>query len=242
MPEKPKQMLVGQHSVISALEKKLHLLDHILVAENSIDKYKQVLYKVSKQKIQVVDKKVLNKKTDQPHQGIIAFFKQEKKSVNFDKIIEESNLIVLLDQVTDPHNVGAIIRSSDAFGAGAVVTTSKNAATDSPIIAKSSSGAIENTPLVTVSNLNNTIKALQKEGFWVVGLDGYANEEIQKADLKGKIALVMGSEGSGLRKLVKENCDLLVKLPMIGSVESLNVSVACGVSLYEVQRQNTNVN
>jgi len=238
MSEKSTKMLVGQHSVFSALEKKLHLLDHILVSEHSFVKYENSLTKAAKQKIRVVDKKVLNNKTNQPHQGIIAFFKQEKITVDFDKIIAESKLLVLLDQVTDPHNVGAIIRSANAFGAGAVITPVKNAATDSPIIAKSSSGAIEDTPLVTVSNLNNTIKSLQKEGFWVVGLDGYAYDEIQKADLKGKIALVMGSEGSGLRKLVKENCDQLVKLPMCGSVESLNVSVACGVSLYEVFKQN----
>ena len=238
MSEKSIKMLVGQHSVFSALEKKLHLLDHILVSEHSFVKYENSLTKAAKQKIRVVDKKVLNNKTNQPHQGIIAFFKQEKITVDFDKIIAESKLLVLLDQVTDPHNVGAIIRSANAFGAGAVITPVKNAATDSPIIAKSSSGAIEDTPLVTVSNLNNTIKSLQKEGFWVVGLDGYAYDEIQKADLKGKVALVMGSEGSGLRKLVKENCDQLVKLPMCGSVESLNVSVACGVSLYEVYKQN----
>lgn len=239
MSEKIKKMLVGQHSVISALKKDSNSLDQILVSHKAIIKYETLLNNIPNEKIRVVDKKVLDNKTKQPHQGIIGYFSVKKVSANLNNILKKSDLLVLLDQVTDPHNVGAIIRSANAFGAGAVITTIKNAATDSPIIAKSSSGAIEDTPLIAVSNLNNTIKTLQKEGFWVIGLDGYAENEIQNTDLKGKIALVMGSEGSGMRKLVKNNCDSLVKLPMIGTVESLNVSVACGVSLYEVRKQNS---
>lgn len=234
---KSKKMLVGQHSVFSALKKELKALDLILVAENAIKRYESILEDVPSNKIKVVNKTLLDSKTNQPHQGIIAYFYNRPISCDLKDIMKKSNLLVLLDQVTDPHNVGAIIRSANAFGAGAVITPSRNSAIDSPIIAKASSGAIEDTPLITVSNLNNSIKQLQKEGFWVIGLDGYADQEIKDIDLNGKIVLVMGSEGSGLRKLVKENCDSLVKLPMIGSVESLNVSVACGVSLYEVVRQ-----
>jgi len=238
MSENAKKMLVGIHSIKSALGNKANKLEYILVSNNSVNKYAELLNSLPKQKIQVVDKKLLDTKTSQPHQGIIAYFKLSAKPTTLKQVINETELVVLLDQVTDPHNVGAIVRSANAFGAGAVITTSKNAATDSPIIAKSSSGAIEDTPLIEVTNLSKAIEQLQKEGFWIVGLDGYAKSELSQVDLKGKIAFVMGSEGSGMRDLVKKNCDILSKLPMVGSVESLNVSVACGVSLYEYRRQN----
>lgn len=240
MSENTKKMLVGIHSIKSALGNKANKLESILVSENSIRKYEELLNNTPKHKIQVVDKKVLDNKTNQPHQGIIAYFKLSAKPTTLKQVLNETDLelVVLLDQVTDPHNVGAIVRSANAFGAGAVITTSKNAATDSPIIAKASSGAIEDTPLIEVVNLNKAIEELQKEGFWVVGLDGYAQSELSEVDLKGKIAFIMGSEGSGMRDLVKKNCDILSKLPMVGSVESLNVSVACAVSLYEYRKQN----
>ncbi|HAG53062.1 MAG TPA: 23S rRNA (guanosine(2251)-2'-O)-methyltransferase RlmB [Alphaproteobacteria bacterium] len=238
MSENTRKMLVGIHSIKSALGSKANKLESILVSNNSVNKYSELLNALPKQKIQVVDKKLLDSKTNQPHQGIIAYFKLSAKPTTLKQVMNETDLVVLLDQVTDPHNVGAIVRSANAFGAGAVITTSKNAATDSPIIAKSSSGAIEDTPLIEVTNLSKAIEQLQKEGFWVVGLDGYAKSELSQVDLKGKIAFVMGSEGSGMRDLVKKNCDILSKLPMVGSVESLNVSVACGVSLYEYKRQN----
>lgn len=238
MSENTKKMLVGIHSIKSALGSKANKLEYILVANNSVNKYASLLESLPKQKIQVVDKKLLDSKTSQPHQGIIAYFQLSAKPTSLKQVINDSQLIVLLDQVTDPHNVGAIVRSANAFGASAVVTTSKNAVSDSPIIAKTSSGAIEDTPLIEVTNLNKAIEELQKAGFWVVGLDGYAKSELADVDLKGKIAFVMGSEGSGMRDLVKKNCDILSRLPMVGSVESLNVSVACAVSLYEYRKQN----
>tara|TARA_Y100001960_G_C14745847_1_gene865592 strand:+ start:4 stop:720 length:717 start_codon:yes stop_codon:yes gene_type:complete len=238
MSENTKKMLVGIHSIKSALGSKANKLEQILVANHSINKYAELLEKLPEDKIKVVDRKFLDGKTNQPHQGIIAYFKLSAKPTTLKQVINETELVVLLDQVTDPHNVGAIVRSANAFGAGAVITTSKNAATDSPIIAKTSSGAIEDTPLIEVTNLNKAIEQLQKEGFWVIGLDGYAESELSEVDLKGKIAFIMGSEGSGMRDLVKKNCDILAKLPMVGSVESLNVSVACAVSLYEYRKQN----
>jgi 23S rRNA (guanosine2251-2'-O)-methyltransferase len=238
MSENTKKMLVGIHSIKSALGNKANKLESILVARNSYDKYQELLNNLPQEAIQIVDKKVLDNKTSQPHQGLIAYFKLSAKPMTLQEVMYDTNLLVLLDQVTDPHNVGAIVRSANAFGAGAVITTSKNAATDSPIIAKASSGAIEDTPLIEVTNLSKAIELLQKEGFWTIGLDGYADQELAQVDLKGKIAIVMGSEGSGMRDLVKKNCDILAKLPMVGSVESLNVSTACAVSLYEYRKQN----
>lgn len=238
MSENTKKMLVGQHAIKSALGSKANKIVSILVANNAVNKYADMLKSIPNNKIQVVDRKILDSKTSQPHQGIIGYFQLAARPTSLKEVMHNTDLLVLLDQVTDPHNVGAIIRSANAFGAGAVITTSRNAATDSPIIAKVSSGAAEDTPLIEVANLNKAIEQLQKEGFWVVGLDGYADSELSQVDLKGKIALVMGSEGSGMRDLVRKNCDILAKLPMVGTVESLNVSVACGVSLYEYRKQN----
>lgn len=238
MSENIKKMLVGIHAIKSALAKPSNKLETLMLTQKSKIKYADIVDNLPKNVIQIVDKQVLDKKTNQPHQGIIAYFKVEKTHVSLNQVMKDSNLLVLLDQVTDPHNVGAIIRSANAFGAGAVITTIKNSVTDSPIIAKASSGADEDTALIAVTNLAKAIEQLQENGFWVIGLDGYAKSELAKVDLKGKIALVMGSEGSGLRDLVKKKCDILAKLPMVGSVESFNVSVACAISLYEYYQQN----
>lgn len=140
--------------------------------------------------------------------------------------------VVLLDQVTDPHNVGAILRSAAAFGAGAVIVTKDNAPQESAIIAKASSGGVEIVPLIPVTNLSQSMETLKKAGFWCVGLDGEAKQDIAKAKLDHKTALVLGAEGAGLRRLTAERCDLLVRLPISPQMESLNVSNAAAVALY----------
>ncbi len=145
--------------------------------------------------------------------------------------------IVLLDQVSDPHNVGAIMRSAAAFGVGAVVATDRNAPSESGVMAKSASGAFETVPLITVVNLVQAIEALKKAGYWIAGLDGASKQNIADANLDHKTALVLGAEGSGLRRLTAEHCDFLVKLPMSGDMESLNVSNAAAVALYDIFRR-----
>ncbi len=146
--------------------------------------------------------------------------------------------VLLLDQVTDPHNVGAILRSAAAFDVGAVIVTDRNAPQESGVMAKAASGALEVVPLIAVTNLVQAIETLKKSGYWIAGLDGAARKAIHEAKLDNKTALVLGAEGAGLRRLTTEHCDFLVKLPISDKMESLNVSNAAAVAMYELYRRN----
>jgi 23S rRNA (guanosine2251-2'-O)-methyltransferase len=146
-------------------------------------------------------------------------------------------LVLVLDGVQDPHNLGACLRTADACGALAVVVPKDRAASMNATVRKVAAGAAETTPLATVTNLARTLKLLKEAGQWIVGADMQGDKLAWQAKLTGSLALVMGSEGDGLRELTRKNCDFLVRLPQAGSVESLNVSVACGMLLYETVRQ-----
>ena len=146
-------------------------------------------------------------------------------------------LILVLDGVTDPHNLGACLRSADAAGVDAVVVPRDNAADLTPVVHKVACGAAEVVPFVRVTNLSRTLQALQARGVWLYGTDGDAEKSLYDSDLTTSIALVMGAEGKGMRRLTREQCDFLIRLPMAGSVSSLNVSVAAGIVLFEAVRQ-----
>lgn len=146
-------------------------------------------------------------------------------------------LLLVLDGVQDPHNLGACLRSADAAGVAAVLVPRDRAAGLTPVVRKVAAGAAETVPLVAVVNLARTLRYLKDRGIWLVGTDDSADKTLYEADLKGPLALVMGSEGEGMRRLTRECCDLLVSIPMAGAVESLNVSVATGVALFEAVRQ-----
>ncbi len=146
-------------------------------------------------------------------------------------------LLLILDGVTDPHNLGACLRSADAAGVTAVIFPKDKSANVNDVARKVASGAAEAVPWVRVTNLARTLESLQQAGVWVIGADGEAEKTLYDQDLTGPCALVLGSEGSGMRRLTRERCDFVVRLPMSGSVSSLNVSVAAGVCLFEAVRQ-----
>ncbi len=146
-------------------------------------------------------------------------------------------LLLVLDGVTDPHNLGACLRSADAAGVDAVIVPRDRSAGLTPVVRKVASGAAESVPLYVVTNLARTLDELKQAGVWLVGAAGEAAQSLYEVDLAGPIALLLGAEGRGLRRLTRERCDFLVKIPMAGAVESLNVSVAAGVCLFEARRQ-----
>jgi 23S rRNA (guanosine2251-2'-O)-methyltransferase len=178
---------------------------------------------------------------DVVHQGVVAQVEPLKAWVEEDLIAALAGrpdpLVLVLDSVTDPHNLGACLRTADACGALAVVVPRDRAAGVNPTVRKVAAGAAETTPVVTVTNLVRTLKLLKDAGLWVVGADAEGEKLSYEADLKGPLALVLGAEGAGLRELTRKTCDFLVRLPQLGSVESLNVSVATGMLLYESVRQ-----
>jgi len=150
---------------------------------------------------------------------------------------ERPGAVVVLDQVTDPHNVGAILRSAAAFGAGAVIVTERHAPETTGTLAKSASGAVDVIPLIRVTNLARTLGDLQKAGYWCVGLDETGKRALPELDLTGRVAIVLGAEGTGLRRLTAERCDELARLPTGGPIATLNVSNAAAVTLYEWARK-----
>ena len=191
--------------------------------------------------IHPADRKLLDSLVGQNavHQGIVAKC-DPLPPVDFRAFVQsvkdkEKALIVILDQVTDPHNIGAIMRSAVAFNASAVIMPEAGAPGESGTLAKSASGATELIPLIRVSNLAHAMDSLKKAEFWCVGLDGYAKSYITDSKLPKKCALVLGAE-DGMRRLTMENCDMVVKLPMNSAIESLNVSNAAAVAMYEWNR------
>ena len=177
------------------------------------------------------------------HQGVAARVQAVEGVRTLDELLDDLQeqgtvpLLLVLDGVTDPHNLGACLRSADAAGALAVIVPKDKSATLTPTVRKVACGAAEVIPLVAVTNLARTLEKLQQRGLWVVGTAGEAEVSIYDQDLTGPTILIMGAEGKGMRRLTREHCDYLVKLPMAGSVSSLNVSVATGVCLFEAQRQ-----
>ncbi|MFJ5381151.1 23S rRNA (guanosine(2251)-2'-O)-methyltransferase RlmB [Cupriavidus sp. CER94] len=174
------------------------------------------------------------------HQGVVARAEDVSLALNLDELldgIEGTPLLLVLDGVTDPHNLGACLRVADGAGAHAVIAPKDRSVGLNTTVAKVASGAAETIPYITVTNLARTLRELQERGIWVIGTADGTDKSLYDLDLKGPTAIVMGAEGEGMRRLTRETCDELVAIPMAGGVESLNVSVASGVCLYEAVRQ-----
>lgn len=176
------------------------------------------------------------------HQGVVAQYRAAppRSEADLAALVEAAGreaLVLVLDGVTDPHNLGACLRSAEAAGVTAVVVTKDKAVGITPIVRRASAGAADRVPFIAATNLARTLRALKDMGAWLVGLAGEGEQSFYDVDMKGPIALVVGSEGEGLRRLTREQCDYLARIPMRGAVDSLNVSVATGVALFEVLRQ-----
>jgi 23S rRNA (guanosine2251-2'-O)-methyltransferase len=173
------------------------------------------------------------------HQGVVARVEVRNTADTLDELLEgiENPMLLVLDGVTDPHNLGACLRVANGAGAHAVVAPKDRAVGVTPTVSKVASGAAESTPYLMVTNLARTLAELKDRNIWIVGADERAEKTLYEADLPDAIAWVLGAEGDGMRRLTRESCDLLVRIPMRGEVESLNVSVSAGVCLYESARR-----
>lgn len=176
------------------------------------------------------------------HQGVVARLNQKPQITERDltalvESIEEPAFLLVLDGIQDPHNLGACIRTANAAGMHAVIVPRDRASGITPVVRKVASGAVEAIPFIPVTNLARVLRHLQESGVWIVGTDEEADSTLYDIDLSGPIALVLGAEGKGLRRLTRDHCDHIVKIPMAGAVESLNVSVAAGICIYEAMRQ-----
>ena len=244
MSKNKTEILFGFHAIESVINNDPANLLECWVDPHRHDKrIKELLAQIEKHGISIeyVKKADLEKRCgSQRTQGIAARYRSLKAipEQSLDALLTKDNvLLLILDGIQDPHNLGACLRSADAAGVDAVIAPKDRAASITPTVRKVASGAAESIPFIQVTNLARTLKQLKDADVWIVGAAGEADNVIYDVDLKGKLAIVMGAEEKGMRRLTRENCDQLIKLPMAGQVESLNVSVATAVCLYEVVRQ-----
>lgn len=240
-----KEYVFGLHAVQALLQRNPKRVKRLLLQRGRLDVRVQAVVDLAESqglKLERVGADELEQLADGVHQGVVAevspsqLWSEEMLGHLLDKL-DTPALLLVLDGVTDPHNLGACLRSADAAGAQAVIIPKDRSAGLTPVVRKVACGAAETVPLVAVTNLARTLKQLQQRGLWVVGAAGEAEQLIYQVDMSVPTVIVMGAEGSGLRRLTREHCDFLAKLPMAGSVSSLNVSVATGICLFEAVRQ-----
>ncbi|MCE7793842.1 23S rRNA (guanosine(2251)-2'-O)-methyltransferase RlmB [Salipaludibacillus sp. CUR1] len=238
-------LIAGKNPVLEAL-KGDHTINKIWIAEGSQKgQMNQVISLSKKKKVQVqfVPKKKLDQMVDTDnHQGVaaqIAAYEYQDIQVLFDRAAKkgESPFFLLLDELEDPHNLGSILRTADAAGAHGVIIPKRRSVGLTSTVAKSSAGAIEHVPVARVTNLARTIEELKKQGLWFIGTDARGESDYREVDVNMPLCLVIGSEGKGMSRLVKEKCDFLVNIPLAGKVTSLNASVAASLLMYEVLRR-----
>ncbi|MGE8067386.1 23S rRNA (guanosine(2251)-2'-O)-methyltransferase RlmB [Pseudomonas sp. NPDC089569] len=239
------EKIYGVHAVEALLRHHPKRVKQIWLAEGRSDPRVQTLIELANEnRVQVgqAERREMDAWVEGVHQGVVAEVSPSQVwgEAMLDELLDRTEgapLLLVLDGVTDPHNLGACLRSADAAGALAVIVPKDKSATLTPTVRKVACGAAEVIPLVAVTNLARTLEKLQQRGLWIVGTAGEAEVSLYEQDLTGPTILIMGAEGKGMRRLTREHCDYLVNLPMAGSVSSLNVSVATGVCLFEAQRQ-----
>jgi 23S rRNA (guanosine2251-2'-O)-methyltransferase len=239
------ETIYGMHAVRVMLERHPERVHSVRIAERREDPRVRAIDELARRHhrpVQRVEARALKQLLgDVAHQGVAADITPLPPWTEDELLAAlqsaSAPLLLALDGVQDPHNLGACLRSADACGALAVIVPRDRAAQVTPTVRKVAVGAAETTPVVAVTNLVRTLRLLKHAGLWVVGADAAGEKSAHQADLKGPVVLVLGAEGTGLRHLTRQNCDFLVRLPQLGAVESLNVSVAAGMLLYEAVRQ-----
>ena len=238
-PSKQALILYGRHAVLAALKNPSRHIEKILCTKENATEILQTTSFTP----QIVERKEIDKllPADAVHQGF-ALFCSRLPNVSLEEIIEQAQNktschVLILDQVTDPQNIGAIIRSAVAFETLALIVQDKNSPLENGAMDKAAAGMIEHLPVVRVTNLSRAIEKLKEAGFWTIGMDGYAKTTLDKLDSTAKTAIIMGSEGKGMRRLVEENCDISVRLPISPLTESLNVATAAAITLYEINKK-----
>lgn len=245
-------VIFGVHAVTSLIKKQPKRVIKLWVQESRQDERVKALVALAKNqqiRIELVSRKQLDQQVSGRHQGVIAFAKaaqmQNEHALEtlLDKLqlnqIPTAPFLLVLDGITDPHNLGACLRTAEASGIQAVIAPKDRSAPLNATASKVACGAAESLPYIQVTNLARTLKHLQQRGIWIYGTAGEAGNTLFQTDLQGPIAIVMGAEGEGLRRLTREHCDHLIRIPMTGSINSLNISVATGVCLFEALRQRT---
>ena len=239
------EKIYGVHAVEALLRHHPKRVKQVWLAESRQDPRIQALLALaaeSRVSVGNCERREMDAWVEGVHQGVVAEVSPSQVwgEAMLEELLDRSEgvpLLLVLDGVTDPHNLGACLRTADAAGALAVIVPKDKSATLNATVRKVACGAAEVIPLVAVTNLARTLEKLQQRGLWLVGTAGEAEQELYQQDMTGPTVLVMGAEGKGMRRLTREHCDYLVRLPMAGSVSSLNVAVAAGVCLFEAVRQ-----
>lgn len=243
---KSTKSIFGYHAVISLLSHTPKHIKHIyLQNKKQDDRVQEILQLANTHNIPIeyLSREFLDEMVNHAnHQGIVAKITHDANYTEDDIeiILSKINtppLLLILDEIQDPHNLGACLRTANAAGVHAVIAPKDNACGITPTVYKVASGAVDSTPFIQVTNLARTMRKLKELNIWIYGTDENAKDDIYHTDFKGPVAFVLGAEGEGLRRLTREHCDFMVKIPMTGTVPNLNVSVATGVCLFEVVRQ-----
>ncbi len=241
-----REVVAGIHAVESVLRRDPRRVEAVLLKREPKNRRLTALVELAREQhvpLRWVDDRELEREAQGvPHQGVIGLCEPVRELNENDlwtllDALDVAPLLLVLDGVTDPHNLGACLRTADAAGVHAVIAPRDQAVGITPVVRKAASGAAESVPFVQVTNLARVLEELKQRGLWLVGTSDRAAQSLYQLDLRGPLALVMGAEGKGMRRLTAEHCDFIASLPMRGQVSSLNISVATGVCLYEALRQ-----